>query len=549
MDGSSWLTTFDGMGFAVMRYLFSVLWQSSILFVLSGIVVYALRRCKKTVHFTIWTGTLFLFPLLPLVSSMLSSAGAPHKEVPVLPLYTSRQIVSEQESVNTGNDVAIISEVRVLYKEEKGTVSRSSQSFPVRFYKTITSAFDYPWVLVFLAYAACVLLYLLRIVTGIRRVRGWVCNGKTVDGRFHTLFDDIRQRLGILRDVRIVESEKASVPVTFQTFNPVIIMPEGFMEGLSDTELKAVAVHELVHVARNDSFIMTLGSLVKAFFFFHPLVRYTARELSYLAETIADTAVLETTEKPQSYAHFVSQLAENLPKRSYAAEYTAGIVLTRSVFFRRIKAILSHGNSKVRRLTAVSFAGVVLAMGLSVWAALALPLGDRDSLSDGTVEISGKVVFDGSPVGGVDIYRHKLNTNYKPDLTERIARTGRDGLFQAVVDTLTNNTALNVIIAYKQGYAIGIKPLNLVINDDDTIKLGKETVMSGLVKDTDNYPVQNATVTAIQLEVGKFHTIKHHLFVPSTTYLWNKNGNLPGLTVKTDKNGKFTLLSLPHVLS
>ena len=77
----------DQWGFAAMRYLLSVLWQSSILFAAALALTSALRRRPASVRHAAWVSALLLAPVLPLLASGLRSAGVPQVAVWTLPGY------------------------------------------------------------------------------------------------------------------------------------------------------------------------------------------------------------------------------------------------------------------------------------------------------------------------------------------------------------------------------------------------------------------------------------------------------------------------------
>jgi len=165
-------------------------------------------------------------------------------------------------------------------------------------------------------------------------------------------------------------------------------------------------MHELSHVKRNDAFITMLVSLIRAVFFFHPLIWIAVRQISYLAELACDNAVLEVNGKPETYAGLITRIAEDLPHR-LPAEYAVGIMYSKSVFFRRITAILSGRSHRIRRLSKIALAGTVAAAILSVVIALALPLGEKGRKTSGG-EAKDEVVAAGT------------NENYRSETTENM---------------------------------------------------------------------------------------------------------------------------------
>ena len=235
----------------------------------------------------------------------------------------------------------------------------------------------YPWAAGMVVYAGVVLFLLSAILAGRLRVRRWILRGEAViDDHTLAIFERVRERLGIRGEVTVLESGETSVPFAFRTLHPVVALPRGFAPRLTDTELTSVFAHELAHIRRRDPLTLTLVSLVRAVFFFQPLVWFASREAGYLAECACDSAALELTGEARSYAVLISRLAEELPKRTISPEYAAGLVFSRSVFLKRVEAILSENRNGIKRLTGLALAGTLAVATVSLAAALAFGPGE-----------------------------------------------------------------------------------------------------------------------------------------------------------------------------
>jgi beta-lactamase regulating signal transducer with metallopeptidase domain len=247
------------------------------------------------------------------------------------------------------------------------------------------SLLDFPWALALLAYAAGATGLLCLVAAGSYRIGRWARRGRAVtDARVLGIFRAARQRLGLGRDVTVVESRRTLSPITVGTLHPVVLLPTGLADDSSDADLLAIALHELVHVRRYDSALLTLLSFVRAALFFHPLVWLACRQVSALAESACDDAVLEATGEPVSYAKMLARLAEQLPRHAVGTELAAGIVFSKGAFLRRVEAILSDRRDRIRRLSRMALAGTLAAAVVSVGVALALPLGEKESKNPAT---------------------------------------------------------------------------------------------------------------------------------------------------------------------
>jgi bla regulator protein blaR1 len=84
--------------------------------------------------------------------------------------------------------------------------------------------------------------------------------------------------------------------------SPVLLLPEGIREQLTELQLAAVLAHEICHVRRRDNLWAAVHMLVEALFWFHPLVWWIGGRLVEDRERACDEGVLKLGSEPQVYA-------------------------------------------------------------------------------------------------------------------------------------------------------------------------------------------------------------------------------------------------------
>ncbi len=154
-------------------------------------------------------------------------------------------------------------------------------------------------------YATVAIFFLARLLLGISLGRRLERNSDAIDdpqalARLHTF-----ARAAQLRTTpRLAESELLSVPVTFGTKDPSILLPATWREW-EPAELDAVLAHEISHVARRDALTERLTLLHRAIFWFSPLSWWLDRRLAELAEEASDDAALAAGADRTRYAETV----------------------------------------------------------------------------------------------------------------------------------------------------------------------------------------------------------------------------------------------------
>ncbi|MCX7045945.1 MAG: HEAT repeat domain-containing protein [Candidatus Sumerlaeota bacterium] len=412
---SGWLWM-DQAGFAVSRYLLSALWQSSILLLAVWALTWLLRNRPPAVRHAFWLTALLLMPALPAITAGARIAGAPQSPVFAMPAYPG---AAGMESANPQSKSPARSELAALpapsspsaagmapaqspaalSPAENGAVNaraavsnaavaaaapQSSFASPS---PAMPTAASFPWAWGLLAYLAGLACFFAPALVGRYRLRQWVLSAIPItDERSLAAFRRAREMLGLRRESLALESSCAPAPFSTGILRARILLPKGLAASLSDEELQSVALHEMAHVKRRDPLVLSLAALIRAFFFFHPLAWLAGRQISTLAEHSADDVVLDATRKPLPYAKLLARIAERLPRDSFTGEMATGLLFGKSVFLRRVEAILSERRNQVRRLTRLTMAGAIAAMLISVSLAVALPLGDQPSSKTGRSE-------------------------------------------------------------------------------------------------------------------------------------------------------------------
>ncbi len=373
MNTVGWWMVLDEGGFNLFRLLVSLLWQSSILLSAVAVLGLLLRRHRASIRHAVWAGAMLLVPLLPLVGWVARRVGTPQAEIPVMPVYTTH--IPWREGLAEG---FTLTPAMPPVRESVEAAPEEADELGI---------LAYPWAIVFLGYAGGLVVILSLMNAG--RIRLGHCARKArgvSDPRVVKVFQGARKRFSIRREVALVASGRVEVPMTIGTFRPVVILPAGLAKDLSDPELEAMAIHEMAHVKRKDPLLLMVLSFVRGVLFFHPLVWVGCREVSALGESACDDAVLDASCEPVSYAEMLTRVAQKLPARAFFTEVAAGIVLSRSVFLRRITSIMSHGPERRRKMSRRLLVAIVVIGVLSLCLAAGLPLADAEISTSPTVK-------------------------------------------------------------------------------------------------------------------------------------------------------------------
>ena len=195
----------------------------------------------------------------------------------------------------------------------------------------------------------------------------------------------------LVRELRIntalyfAESAQVSAPLVLYLWRPIIVMPEAAAEWPS-ARIRAVLLHELAHIKRNDVRIQTVAQMVCAAYWFNPLVWFAANQLRLECERACDDSVLMGGTSGVDYAKHLYEIAR-AGSAPASAPFAIGLAVHRSQLEQRLVAIL---NPRTPRHSTTVFARAMVALPVLFVALVA-----------GAIQIAARAIE--GPVGTIRI--------------------------------------------------------------------------------------------------------------------------------------------------
>ena len=122
-----------------------------------------------------------------------------------------------------------------------------------------------------------------------------------VSSREREILKRVRSWLLLKQDVDILVSANVTEAGLWGIWKPTVLLPEEAACRLSDEELEAVMLHELLHVERRDNLAVILQRAIMALLWFYPLAWLIDRKLSEERERACDEEVLRLRQSPEAY--------------------------------------------------------------------------------------------------------------------------------------------------------------------------------------------------------------------------------------------------------
>ena len=130
-------------------------------------------------------------------------------------------------------------------------------------------------------------------------------------------------------------------PAVCGLFRPAILIPQSLAENFSDEQLRAVLLHELIHLRRGDVWVNFLQALLQIFYWWHPLVWLANARIRRVREEAVDDAVmLALRDEAEAYAPTLLEVAKLALNRPLASLGLVGIMESRHALRQRIERLV-----------------------------------------------------------------------------------------------------------------------------------------------------------------------------------------------------------------
>jgi len=143
----------------------------------------------------------------------------------------------------------------------------------------------------------------------------------------------LAEKLGLSQSVKIMQSGIAQAPMVVGHFKPLILIPLGLLNGLSNAEVEAILSHELAHIKRKDYLVNLLQSFIEIVFFFNPAVLWVSQLIKTEREHCCDDLAIACVSDRKNYVQaliFCQEFKQRAPAYAMAITGKKGSLLHRA---------------------------------------------------------------------------------------------------------------------------------------------------------------------------------------------------------------------------
>jgi TonB family protein len=273
----------------IVDYILNSVWQIPLIFAAAWLAARLVRPAGPRLEHRVWVGAVLAEAILPACHFAI---GDGLREI------WGQFVELIQTGIGGGTAAA---HARVVLGP--GTVVGAGFSLPAWLIAAITAAYS------------CVLLYCaVRLVWGLFRTSAMLRKAEPVPAavRFTGALGESGIAMAGGDSVQILISSAIAGPVTLGIRSRALLLPEGFLDSVSERDLRAVLAHEFAHIERRDFAKNLLYGIISLPAIYNPALWLTIARLAETREMVCDEIAAEAVAGKEVYARSLLRLASML---------------------------------------------------------------------------------------------------------------------------------------------------------------------------------------------------------------------------------------------
>ncbi|KQM69366.1 hypothetical protein ASE74_05025 [Pedobacter sp. Leaf216] len=306
--------------------LFHSLWLGVILSLIAGLVMFTTRKASATLRYNLLTICLGLFVL---------SIGITFFNELQKPSAYENQII-HQSGINVPTALADQQTVAALQHNMYSGINRILSAWNANSYQIVLI-----WFLIICG-KSIQLMVGLNGVYHLRRHKTYAAGIK-----WDEKLTELTAKMGLTQPVKIMQSGIAHAPMVVGHLKPLILIPLGLLNGLSNAEVEAILAHELAHIKRKDYLVNLLQSFIEIVFFFNPAVLWVSQLIKTERENCCDDLAIACVDDRKNYVQALIVCQEF---KQRAPAYAMAITGKNGSLLHRASRMLFNTNSTLNKM-------------------------------------------------------------------------------------------------------------------------------------------------------------------------------------------------------
>jgi len=470
-------------------WMFSMFWQVSLLIlIISGIEILFRNLIWPQVRYALW--------ILVLVKLIVPPSWA----------FSGSIVPNIRSEFTTQTEITNVNENQIVQRnssKNEGVVSNNLSEKPGEIQKSIpavenkneslssTNIFSNWKTYLMLIWAIGIIVFATLLGLKIWKLKKWHRGQeerKKIPDWFHNVLVKVGKTLSINRLPAIVYSNEILTPAVYGIFKPVLLLPEKYIDELTEEEAEHVLLHELAHVKRGDLIVHGICLILQIIYWFNPFLIWARKQMKHVREICCDITIANILrEKTKLYKETLVNTARELLTETM--EPGMGLLGLFEEPFQLI-ARLKWLNKETWKSRKLAYGSAILTTLL--FTAFVLPMGELGpnfnipntnySDNEGVENYKERVTKLTSELQKLMINKdfEKMRNYYTDDVIidedSRPSISGKDNVIYDMKQQLLSGTEFNSLESYFTDFWNDGKNLNVVEQFYYTITLAKPNI-------------------------------------------------------------------------
>ncbi len=174
----------------------------------------------------------------------------------------------------------------------------------------VSSTPQFFWLMLISTWFLGTLFLLGRLCLGVHRIQRLTQKSSLMTGsKLQLQLAELQKNLKLERSINLLVSSSINTPMTWGWWKPKVLLPKCALNW-SEEQCRMIFLHELAHIKRADWLVQVFAMLIRALYWFNPLVWILTWQLRLEREKACDIKVLTSGVKPSEYASMLLNMAQ-----------------------------------------------------------------------------------------------------------------------------------------------------------------------------------------------------------------------------------------------
>jgi beta-lactamase regulating signal transducer with metallopeptidase domain len=292
-------------------WMFSMFWQVSLLIlIISAVDIVIKKWAWPQVRYALWILVLLKLILPP--TWTFSGGIVPNIRSEIDTGLILSNLIEQTDRTITQSEEKILKQANNEKKLEDTPVLITDAKMKN---ETVKAALNWKaylmgfWILGIVVFG----IVLLRRIASLKKWHREQKEKKNIPEWFHEVLLKVAKTLSIERLPSIVFSNEALSPAVYGIFRPVLLLPEKYIDDLSNEEAEHVLLHELAHIKRGDLIVHGICLVLQIFYWFNPFLIWMRKQMKHVREICCDMTIANILrEKTKNYKQTLVNTAREL---------------------------------------------------------------------------------------------------------------------------------------------------------------------------------------------------------------------------------------------